>query len=407
MLNRLKQYDWRNFNYSLIIVVVILCLISAFTLKLAGGETDGMRYMRNQLIGMVLGIFTVAVLSVVDYHFICRFVAVYYVLGIVLTACTKTSLGTDLDTGSYRWIRIGRSFTFQPTELMKIIFILSLAVVFVKLQKQLDHFSTLIIAGLVTLFPFGVILIQPDLSSSLVVIFVMIVMIFAAGTTYRILAPVFAAGIPIGLILFWYVQQPGNLLLKGYQYNRIFAWKHPDSTAPDIVDLNRQQNSAISAIAEGGLYGKFLKDGAKPGCSRAYNSVPIRESDFIWSVIGEEFGFLGCCLILLLFAIVIIKCFLVAKKAQDFLGMMIAVGVSAMFMFQIFSNICVATFLFPNTGLPLPFLSNGLSSMMSSMIGIGMIINIGIQPAKTKKGGFTMRTAYSEADHDIDIDFSL
>lgn len=406
MLNRLKQYDWRNFNYSLIIVVVILCLISAFVLKLAGGDEDGANYMRSQLIGMVLGLFIVMVLSVLDYHFICRFVGVYYVFGLALTASTHTPLGTDLNTGSARWIRFG-SITFQPTELMKIIFILTMAVLFVKLQKQLDKFSTLLLVALVTVFPFGLIMSQPDLSSSLVVLFVMVVMVFAAGTSYRILAPVIAIGLPLGLVLFWYVQQPGNLILRGYQYNRIYAWKHPNSTDNTIVDLNRQQNSSISAIAEGGLYGKFLKDGAKPGSSRAYNSVPIRESDFVWSVIGEEFGFLGCCLILFLFAIVIVKCFIVAKKAQDFLGMMIAVGVSSMFMFQIFCNICVATFIFPNTGLPLPFLSNGLSSMMSSMIGIGLIINIGIQPAKSKKGGFTMRTAYSEADHDIDIDFSL
>ena len=406
MLNRIKQYDWRNFNYSLIIIVVILCLISAFMLKLAGGQEDGMRYMRNQLIGMTMGLFGVAVLSVLDYHFICRFAPIYYVCGIVLTACTKTPLGTDLKTGSYRWIKIG-SFTFQPTELMKIIFIISLAALFVKIHKDLDHFRSLIMVVLLTLPAFGVILIQPDLSSSLVVLFVMIIMTFAAGTTYRILAPVVAVGLPVGLVIFWYVQQPGNLLLRGYQYNRIYAWKHPDSTDSTLVDLNRQQNASISAIAEGGLYGKFLKDGAKEGCSRAYNSVPIRESDFIWSVISEEFGFLGCCLILLLFAILIVKCFLVAKKAQDFLGMMIAVGVSAMFMFQIFANICVATFIFPNTGLPLPFLSNGLSSMMSSMFGIGLVINIGIQPAKMKKGGFTMRTAYSDSEKDIDIDFSL
>lgn len=406
MINRLKQYDWRNFNYSLIVVVLILCLISAFILNLAGGEANGFRYMRNQLIGMGLGIITVAVLSVVDYHFICRFVTIYYIMGVALTACTKTPLGTDLDTGSYRWIRLG-GLTFQPTELLKIIFILTLAVVFVKLQKYLDRFTTLLLVGLTTLVPFGVILLQPDLSSSLVVIFVMLVMTFVAGVTYRILIPVFAIGLPVSLVLFWYVQQPNNFILKDYQFNRIFAWKHPNSTDPVIVDLNRQQNASITAIAEGGLYGKFLKDGSKAGTSRSYSSVAIRESDFIWSVIAEEFGFLGCCLILLLFAIVIIKCFLVAKKAQDFLGMMIAVGVSAMFMFQVFANICVATFLLPNTGLPLPFLSNGLSSMMSSMIGIGLVINIGIQPAKTKKGGFTMRTAYSEGDHDIDIDFSL
>lgn len=406
MLNRIKQYDWRNFNYSLVIVVIILCLISAFSLKLAGGAEDGSRYMRNQLIGMVLGLFIVAFLSIMDYHFICRFVAVYYVFGIVLTACTKSPIGTDLNTYAYRWVRVG-PITFQPSELLKIIFVLTLAVFFVKLRKQLDRFTTLLLAGLVTVCPFVVILLEPDLSSSLVIVFVMVVMIFAAGTAYRILVPVFILGLPLGLVLFWYVQQPGNLILQSYQFNRIYAWKHPNSTDPDIVDLNRQQNASITAIAEGGLYGKFLKDGAKAGSTRAYGGVSIRESDFIWSVISEEFGFLGCCVILLLFAVMVIKCFLIAKKAQDFLGMMIAVGVSAMFMFQIFANICVATFLFPNTGLSLPFLSNGLSSMMSSMIGIGLVINVGIQPAKSKKGGFTMRTAYAESDHDIDIDFSL
>jgi rod shape determining protein RodA len=353
-----------------------------------------------------------AFLSVMDYHFICRFVPIYFVVGVILVLLTKVpGIGTDLSTGSSRWIKIG-SLTFQPSELLKIIYILSLAVLFGKIRKQLDQFRSLLWIVLLTLPAFGAIVIQPDLSSSLVILFVMMVMTFVAGISYRVLAPVISIGLPVTLILYWYVQQPGNILLstgllKTYQYNRIFAFKNPNSTDKAIVDLNRQQNSAVSAIAEGGLYGKFLKDGAKEGCSRAYTSVSIRESDFIWSVIAEEFGFLGCCLVLVLFAIVIIKCFMVAKKAQDFLGMLIAVGVSAMFMFQIFSNICVVTFLFPNTGLPLPFLSNGLSSMMSSMIGIGLVINIGIQPAKTKKGGFTMRTAYSDSDHDVDIDFSL
>ena len=404
MLNRLKQYDWRNFNYSLVIIVIILCMISAFTLKLAGGAEKGAGYMRGQLIGMILGLFIVAFLSVLDYHFICRFVAVYFFLGIMLVLMTKIpGIGTDLDTGSSRWIRLPvGSITFQPSELLKIIFILTMAVLFCKIRKQLDQFKAVVWIVLLTLPAFGAIVIQPDLSSSLVILFVMAVMTFVAGLSYRVIVPIISVGLPITLIVYWYVQQPGNLLLQGYQYDRVFAFKNQDSTVKRIVDLNRQQKSSVNAIAEGGLYGKFLKDGA-----RAYSSVSIRESDFIWSVISEEFGFLGCCLVLLLFSILIFKCFRVARKAQDFLGMLIAVGVSAMFMFQVFSNICVVTFLFPNTGLPLPFLSNGLSSMMSSMIGIGLVINIGIQPAKTKKGGFTMRKAYSDMDNDVDIDFSL
>ncbi len=409
MLNRLKQYDSRIFNYSLVIIVIILCMISAFTLKLAGGAEKGAGYMRGQLIGMILGLFIVAFLSVLDYHFICRFVAVYFFLGIMLVLMTKIpGIGTDLDTGSSRWIRLPvGSITFQPSELLKIIFILTMAVLFCKIRKQLDQFKAVVWIVLLTLPAFGAIVIQPDLSSSLVILFVMAVMTFVAGLSYRVIVPIISVGLPITLIVYWYVQQPGNLLLQGYQYDRVFAFKNQDSTVKRIVDLNRQQKSSVNAIAEGGLYGKFLKDGARAGSSRAYSSVSIRESDFIWSVISEEFGFLGCCLVLLLFGILIFKCFRVARKAQDFLGMLIAVGVSAMFMFQVFSNICVVTFLFPNTGLPLPFLSNGLSSMMSSMIGIGLVINIGIQPAKTKKGGFTMRKAYSDMDNDVDIDFSL
>ena len=409
MLNRLKQYDWRNFNYSLIIIVIILCLISAFTLKLAGGAEKRAVYMKGQLAGRKHGLFIVAFLSVLDYHFICRFVAVYFFVGIMLVLMTKIpGIGTDLDTGSTRWIRIPvGDITFQPSELLKIIFILTLAVLFCKIRKQLDQFKSVLWIVLLTLPAFGAIVIQPDLSSSLVILFVMAVMTFVAGLSYRVIVPIISVGLPITLIVYWYVQQPGNLLLHGYQYDRVFAFKHQDSTVKRIVDLNRQQRSAVNAIAEGGLYGKFLKDGAKAGSSRAYSSVAIRESDFVWSVISEEFGFLGCCLLLLLFGILIFKCFQVARKAQDFLGTLIAVGVSAMFMFQVFSNICVVTFLFPNTGLPLPFLSNGLSSMMSSMIGIGLVINIGIQPAKMKKGGFTMRKAYSDMDHDVDIDFSL
>ncbi len=404
MLNRIKQYDWRNFNYSLIIVVILLCLISAFTVKLAGGAEDGMGFMKGQLAGMMMGLFIIAVLALIDYHFICRFVAVYYIFGLALTAATRSPIGTNLKTGAYRWIQIG-GITFQPSELMKIIFILTMAVLYVKLQRRLDRFSSVVIAALVTALPTLLIMTQPDLSSSLVVLFIMVVMMFAAGTAYRILAPIVIVGIPISLVLFWYIQQPGNLLMRGYHFNRIQAWLHPETDIKQTY--NWQQNLSISAIAEGKLYGKFLQDGAGEGVSRAYNSVPVNESDFIWCVIGEEFGFLGCCFVLLLLGLVIFKCFQTAKKAQDFLGMMIAVGVASMYMFQIFCNICVTTRLLPNTGLPLPFLSNGLSSMAASMIGIGLVVNIGIQPARSKKGGFTMRTAYSEANRDIDIDFEL
>lgn len=400
MINRIRQYDWKKYNFSLLCVVVILCILGLYCVRMAGGTTKGASLMKGQLVGLILGLIIVAIVSVIDYHFICQFCVVYYIVGILLTLAVHTPLGTDSNTGAYRWIKLG-PITFQPTELMKIILIITLAALFSKLHSKLDKVSTLVKVCVVSAIPVLAILTQPDLSSSLVGVFIMCVMIFIGGVSYRIIVPILIAAVPICGFLAWYVQIPGNLILHNYQYNRIQAWLHPD-TYPNADNLNWQQNSAIKAIASGQLYGKFIQDGGKGLESRTYNGVGIRESDFIWSVVGEEFGFLGCCLVLLLFAIVIFKCFMVAKKAQDYLGKMIAVGISAMFMFQVFANICVVTFIFPNTGLPLPFISNGLSSMISAMIGIGLVMNIGIQPAKSSKEGFTMRNLNPPGEDEID-----
>lgn len=400
MINRIRQYDWKKYNFSLLCVVVILCILGLYCVRMAGGTTKGASLMKGQLVGLILGLIIVAIVSVIDYHFICQFCVVYYIVGILLTLAVHTPLGTDNYTRTYRWIKLG-PITFQPTELMKIILIITLAALFSRLHSKLDKVSTLVKVCVVSAIPVLAILTQPDLSSSLVGVFIMCVMIFIGEVSYRIIVPILIALVPICGFLAWYVQIPGNLILHNYQYNRIQAWLHPD-TYPNADNLNWQQNSAIKAIASGQLYGKFIQDGGKGLESRTYNGVGIRESDFIWSVVGEEFGFLGCCLVLLLFAIVIFKCFMVAKKAQDYLGKMIAVGVSAMFMFQVFANICVVTFIFPNTGLPLPFISNGLSSMISAMIGIGLVMNIGIQPAKSSKEGFTMRNLNPPGEDEID-----
>jgi len=404
MLNKLKQYDWKKFDYSLLAVVVILCVLGAFAVRFAGGEARGAAYMKSQFVGMILGLIIVAGLTLLDYHFICKFAIFYYPVGLLLTAATHSPIGTDNHTDARRWISLA-GITFQPVELMKIILIISLAAFFVKMRNRLDRVSTFVLAGAVTALPVLLIMSQPDLSSSLVAVFIMVVMMVVAGVSYRILAPVFAAGIPLGLVLFWYIQQPYNVILKPYQYQRIMIWLHPET---DTKGLNMQQNRAVRSIASGGLTGKFIQDWGKSNTSRVYEPIPVRESDFIWSVLGEEFGFLGCCLILLLFAFVIFKCFSVAKKSQDYLGKLIAAGVASMFTFQVFANVCVATFIFPNTGLPLPFLSNGLSSMVSSMIAVGLVMNIGIQPGKTSKGGFSMRNIYgNNPTSDIDLDLEL
>ncbi len=392
MKNLLKRYDWKKYDYTLIAIVIILSMIGAFTVRLADAANQT-AFFKAQIMGLIMGMMIVAIVSLIDYHFICRFVALYYIVGVLLVFASRyTPLGTDLSTHTYRWIEIG-GITVQPTELVKIIVILTLSVYYSKMRTKLEKFYVLVLGGCITFVPMLFIMLQPDLSSSLVVCFIFLVIMFAAGTAYKILIPTISVTVPLLVVLLWYVQQPFQKIIQDYQQERIMIFLHPEL---DTSGKLWQQQSSQLAIASGQLYGKFLDDGGSP--IRNYLNVPVIESDFIWSVIGEEYGFLGGLIIIVLYGILIARCLFAAKKAQDRLGMLIALGVSALFTFQVFANIGVATFILPNTGLPLPFLSNGLSSMLSCMIAIGLIVNISIQPAKKSGGGFTMRQNDRELD---------
>lgn len=376
----LKQYNLKRYNISLIIVVIVLCIMSAYFVKFAGSvDGNGTGYFKRQLIGGMMGLVIAIIVSLIDYHYICAFVGIYYIIGTLLVAATRlTPLGTDLDTDSYRWINLG--FNFQPSEICKIILILTLAVFFTKYREDINKFKIITLSVIIMCVPTFFILIQSDLSSGLVMVFVFCIMIFAAGLSYKIIVPALMLTIPSSIALFWYIQQPFQKLLKPYQLGRIIGFLHPY----DYLDSTMyQQTHSVQAIAAGQLYGKLITDNGVG--TREYSWVDVCESDFIFSVIGEEVGFIGVCIVIGLLAVIIVKCILAARKASDYLGQLIAIGISAMFMFQVFANIGVAAQLLPNTGLPLPFLSNGISSMFSCMIGIGLILNIGLQSSNSSR----------------------
>lgn len=374
-----KQYNFRNLNVSLVVIVSTLCLISAYAIKLS--DSNGAGLFKRQIVGLVLGLIIIAVVAMIDYHFIARFALVIYMIITVLVAMTiLTPLRTDLGTSSYRWIDL-KVIQLQPSELAKIGLIITLAVLFTKLEEKMNKISTLLIGGITMAIPTVFILNQSDLSSSLVMIFIFCIMIFAAGLSYKIVLSILGISVPAIVGFFWYIMQPNQTLLEPYQLQRIIGFLDPEKYGASTM---YQQLNSIKAIATGQLYGKLLSEG--PSNIRGYNSVGVNESDFIWSVIGEEFGFLGGCIIILLLGMVIISCLMTSRKAKDDLGKLLAIGVSAMFMFQIFANIGVATMILPNTGLPLPFLSYGLSSLISSMIAIGLILNIGLQQRNSVRG---------------------
>ncbi len=402
MKKKILSYDWKNLDFILLIIVFIICFIGAYTVKLAGtnmyinGNSMGDYYMRSQFKGIIMGVVVIIALTLIDYHFICQFAPYYYILCIILTILTKSPLGYDYNTDAKRWLKFG-SIVFQPTELLKIVFIIFMGWLLVRYERKITQLSTFwIIVGCMTI-PFIAVLSQPDLSSSLVIIFTTMVLLFISGIPYKTIGIFWGIPIPIISAVFWYITKEDSIFYKKlwdvYQFRRVIAWLNK---IPEYADnLNYQSNLSVSAIASGELSGKFLNETVE-NTGRVYDNVSVRESDFIWSVIGEEFGFIGCIIILILYAIVILRCIRIAQNARDFQGKVIAMGIGAMFMFQMFTNIAVATFLFPNTGLPLPFLSSGLSSMLSAMISVGLLINISIQPSKTSKGGLRLKAGNLE-----------
>jgi rod shape determining protein RodA len=227
--------------------------------------------------------------------------------------------------------------------------------------------------------PTYLILTQTDLSTSIVLMMIFVMLIFAAGLSWKIILPILVIGIPLFLGLFWYIQQDYQALLTENQQQRVLSILNPEEYPGTMY----QQDNSIQAIGSGQLIGKLFS-GDESGL-RGYRHVPVSESDFIFSVVGEELGFLGCCFILLLYAFIIYTCLSTAKKAPDKMGMLIAIGIASMFAFQVFVNIGVVTAILPNTGIPLPFLSAGLSSLISSMMAIGIILNIRLQPQKQRR----------------------
>lgn len=367
---QIKRYNWRNYDLFLVVIVLILSLISSYVISIVNPDIS----IKRQLVGVIAGLFIVAVFSVIDYHDLCLYIPIIYVITTLMAMATKlTPLGDDKTTGSFRWLDF-KVISFQPSEICKIVLILTLAVFFSKKRENLQSFKNFFLASLLALIPTGFILIQTDLSSSVVMLVILTMMLASSGIGHKILAPVAAVIVPVIGFLFWYIQQPNQMLLKGYQLRRIMGWLHPENQELDVM---YQQNNSILSIASGRLYGKLLEGNET---ARNYTSVDVAESDFIWTPISEEFGFIGCMVILILLSIIIIKSFIAAKNARDYMGMMIAVGIGAMFCFQTFFNIGVATSILPNTGLPLPFLSNGLTSLISNMMAIGILLNIGIQP---------------------------
>ena len=283
-------------------------------------------------------------------------------------------LGSE-QLGATRWISIG-GFQFQPTELSKIFLILFFAQYLMKHEDDLNTLKTILTSVVLLAVPLVLILIQPDLKNTITVAVVFCFLMYMAGLSYKIIGGILGVVIPVGVVLMILITQTDLPIIQDYQKTRIMAWLNPED-AEYSDDIIQQQNS-ITAIGSGQLTGKGLNNNEVASVNKG-NFVSQNHNDFIFAVAGEEMGFLGCCLIILLLFMVVFECIRTGSRAKNLSGTLICAGVGSMVGFQSFLNICVATGLFPNTGTPLPFVSYGLTSLWTLYISMGFVLNVGLQ----------------------------
>lgn len=239
----------------------------------------------------------------------------------------------------------------------------------------------LLISLVLIAIPLVLILKQPNLSTTIIVAILFVSMIFVAGLSYKIVLGVLAVGIPAAIVSIILMLKEKFPLLQSYQYMRILSWLNPEKYPDDA----RQQQNSIIAIGSGQLWGKGLNNSSYTSLKNG-NYVSEDQTDFIFTVIGEELGFVGCVIVIILILLIVFECIWIAKNARDLGGRLIASGMAALIGFQSFVNIGVTTGLLPNTGVPLPFVSYGLTSMVSMYIGIGLVLNVGLQARKYGSG---------------------
>ena len=327
----------------------------------------------RQLFGAILGFGVMLVISLIDFSWILNFYWIMYFANIALLVALR--LTGDEISGATRWIEIG-GFQFQPTELAKIILILFFAKYLMDHEDSLNTFKTISQVLLLLAAPLILIYIQPDMKNTVTVLIVFGVMLYITGLSYKIIFGALGIILPLAFIFLFIVTQTDIQIVRPYQKNRIMTFMYPEDD--EYSDSIVQQNNSITAIGSGELTGKGYNNNEVSSANKG-NFVSQIQTDFIFAVAGEELGFLGTTGIIALLFLICLECILISQRAKNTSGKLICCGVATIVAFQSFVNIGVATGIIPNTGTPLPFVSYGLTSMVSLFIGMGLVLNVGLQ----------------------------
>ncbi len=387
MLGNINEDKLRigDLNFRLIVYVLLLSVIGVFVVHSATADEVTQTVVSTtvkQIVGLAGGLVIAAVLALIDYRKMVKYAWIFYILSIL--SLVYVLFFTNAVSGARRWIYFPFFGTIQPSEFAKSALILALAFVLYKAGAKINKIYVLILYFLVAMPIFLLVYKEPDLSTSVVLVILIVTALFLGGISYKWVVGVLAVLVPFVVVFFAAVDQPGQKILivifEPHQLQRINAYFFPENF-PDSV---YQQRNSVMAIGSGGLYGKGLNTTSLESVKNG-NFLSEESCDFIFAVVGEELGFIGAVAIVILFALLVFECYRVSKRCTDIAGKVIAGTVGTVIGLQAFINIAVSTLLIPNTGIPLPFVSAGLSSLLNSYIMIGLVLSVSLRGRYQKR----------------------
>jgi len=365
-----KKFQLRYYNFRLVILILITSGIGVLVINSAKNSSFALK----QCVGIGIGLTILIIVSLIDYNWLLKYFWLMYLLDIFLLLLVLF-FGVELN-GAKRWMNFG-IVQVQPSELSKVLLIFILAKVISIYKNKLNTWKFLLILGVFLSVPVGLVFKEPNLSTTLLTCMIIFTILYCAGLSYKIIGiMVLSIVVLIGVVAID-IQQENPILIQKYQVDRIMTFFAPDESDANAAG-KYQQKYSVQAIGSGQLMGKGLNNDDASSIKNG-NFIAEAQTDFIFAVVGEELGFSGGCIVLLLLALIIFECILAAIRAKDFTGRLICCGMAALVAYQTFINIGVATQILPNTGLPLPFVSYGLSSLVALFGGMGVVINISMQ----------------------------
>ncbi|NMA33124.1 MAG: rod shape-determining protein RodA [Clostridiaceae bacterium] len=370
-VEKTKGTDYlRQFDYMLFFSVILMSLYGVIALRSALGVQGVSSVWLKQVICLCIGIVAAIVISAIDYKDF-RTLGIILYLGSLVLLVLVLLIG-ERHYGSQSWLKVPVIGEFQPSELSKVAFAVVVPLFFERLKEGKDIGKNVVKLLVYAMLPIALVLLQPDVGTAMVFVFAFIVLLFIYGIPYKYFLIAGGAFLAAAPVVWFYV-----LPMKQFDHirNRIISFIFPES---DLLGSGLQVYRSKMTIGSGQLFGKGIFNGLQPQSSSMFY-VPEQETDFIFSVIGEEMGFVGSVAFILIVFFFLFRCVYVSMSARDSYGSFMVICITAMFAFHFIENIGMCIGVLPVTGIPLPFVSQGNSSLIANYLNVGILLSVSMR----------------------------